>query len=321
VEEAWELAALDMASSKSIDWSARHTRLRYQAVISSLAVLAVSVLGLSELKLPFLFEVANQPDYTVAWISLFLFAVFSIVSFYSQSKLEKLTSNSSVDEAIKSLKVTFDLKPIYKEAKKHAPFEMARAFVDSIIQSYNDDFKMDAKKLTALSLQFRSVEVVLEDYLGDLERILFVFDSEAQALLEELAFLSGKSVLPWHFAISTASLMKLEVEVLKQSVASVLSLAQHSIGDVTTIRASKYDTKLIKSSLDLHGSDAIIDNGMDRIVDFGEVIKADIGENLKAFDRNAVVLSYLVPLATALVIIVVALGFSLRNALKFWEVL
>ena len=86
MEEAWELTALGRAMQT--DWSSRHTRLRYQAVISSLLGLMGVMYGIDKVKIPGAVEFESNPEDWIVKIGLLAFALFSTVSFYIQHRIE-----------------------------------------------------------------------------------------------------------------------------------------------------------------------------------------------------------------------------------------
>jgi len=71
------------------DWSARHTRLRYQTVLTSLAFLMVVVLGVESIQIPGFISFEEKPDVNLIRFSALLFGLFSLISFVTQDALER----------------------------------------------------------------------------------------------------------------------------------------------------------------------------------------------------------------------------------------
>ena len=78
-----------MSERNFTDWSGRHTRLRYQTVLSATIFYTAIILGIKSLKLPGVIEFEKQFDDPQIKLGLFIFAIFSLISFIFQHRLEK----------------------------------------------------------------------------------------------------------------------------------------------------------------------------------------------------------------------------------------
>ena len=90
-----------MRLETSPNWSARHTRLRYQAVLLSLGFMLVVTLGIDKVKIPGFFEFSEPPSADLVEIGALIFALFSVASFIVQDNLERHLSPN----VLKRLKV------------------------------------------------------------------------------------------------------------------------------------------------------------------------------------------------------------------------
>lgn len=79
-----------------IDWSARHTRLRYQSVLSALAFISVSTLGVGKIELIGFFEFIETPNQSLMRAGCLAFAVFSLLSFAAQDSLENSLGSNDI---------------------------------------------------------------------------------------------------------------------------------------------------------------------------------------------------------------------------------
>ena len=93
MEEAWELAVVSAVSVR--DYSARHTRLRYQSVLSALLYALVATLEVKELQIPGFFKFCDTPPDWLLHLSAMSFAFYSMVSFFLQDRLEKSDHRSA----------------------------------------------------------------------------------------------------------------------------------------------------------------------------------------------------------------------------------
>jgi len=91
----------------SLDWSSRHTRLRYQTVLAALAFAASARYGVKEIKLPFFVTFERTPEDSLVLIGFFLFFLFSLGSFVSQHLVENRVSpdySLEIQNVLRSLK-------------------------------------------------------------------------------------------------------------------------------------------------------------------------------------------------------------------------
>ena len=101
MEEAWELAVVS-AMPAFTDWSGRHTRLRYQSVLTSMLFLIILIYGVEEVSIPGFFKLERIPDLNIIALGLLVFAIYSITSFIFQHKIEKRSLSLS-SKSVKNL--------------------------------------------------------------------------------------------------------------------------------------------------------------------------------------------------------------------------
>lgn len=149
-------------TGKSIEWSARHVRISYQAVFFSLVFLALNALKI-ELNLPLLrFEEGNNPPPWVFKLIFFLLAIWFLVAFFVQTKREmerNITISERLEEALHALKgshsrieqnlVSFKSPEIEMYEKK--VIKAKKEVLDSIKR-----FDVISKELKATVSNFRS---------------------------------------------------------------------------------------------------------------------------------------------------------------------
>ena len=97
MEETWELAVVSEPSFS--DWSGRHTRLRFQTVLASLMFFLVLIYGVGAVSVPGFLKLQVVPSKEKVAISLLCFAIYSLISFFFQHRLENrslpITSKNS----------------------------------------------------------------------------------------------------------------------------------------------------------------------------------------------------------------------------------
>lgn len=87
MEEAWEPAVVSGLPTFT-DWSGRHTRLRYQCVLSALTFFMVAKYGVKSVGIPGFVILDNTPSENWVLIGLLVFCAYSCLSFRYQHKLE-----------------------------------------------------------------------------------------------------------------------------------------------------------------------------------------------------------------------------------------
>lgn len=106
MEEAWELAALGF--DMQTDWSSRHTRLRYQAVLSSLVGLMSVLYGIKTVTIPSVVEFQSSPENWMVQAGLLAFAFFSTISFFVQHRIESQKFPISAGNLLEELRAFED---------------------------------------------------------------------------------------------------------------------------------------------------------------------------------------------------------------------
>ncbi len=84
----------------TINWSSGHTRLRYQSVLSALIFASIVDMGVKKAGIPGFFVFKESPDETILRIGTLLFALFSMVSFWMQDRLEYNTRHDTIKSCI-----------------------------------------------------------------------------------------------------------------------------------------------------------------------------------------------------------------------------
>ena len=87
----------------SKEWSAKHTRLRYQLVISAIIFSCISLYEISQIQIPLAFfeiEKGQGPQKSTMLIGSLLFYLFTLMSFYLRTVNERQLSSPDLEYRI-----------------------------------------------------------------------------------------------------------------------------------------------------------------------------------------------------------------------------
>jgi len=167
VEEAWELAAVSekMALGDRYNWTAKHTRLKFQMVVSSLVFYLCKEYQLTELNFLGAFKFKEIQSQTQIVFGVFLFAIFSLLCFMTRTFYEKPEVNTKLNEYLLSYKIY--VKSV-KELKNNFNKSLTNENLSSV---FHQALKLAANESIENRLSDSDLFAIKKSVLGPVERL------------------------------------------------------------------------------------------------------------------------------------------------------
>lgn len=121
-----------------VDWSARHTRLRYQTVLMSILLFMAVKYGVKDITLPFFISIEEKPSTCLVLIGISAFYVFSAGSFLSQHLFER-RMNPDISENVSLIIKRLKQKVLEDKAALKAYLEIARRIEGELSNQIESD--------------------------------------------------------------------------------------------------------------------------------------------------------------------------------------
>jgi len=314
---------MEILGKQNLDWSGKHTRLRYQMVISCIGILLVSTHEIKSFKFPGFFEFNGIPNYSFIWLSFFSFAVFSTIAFWLQTKFEQAALNIPTARIVTELEHMLGqpLDVIYESVPELDGSAFAKVFLENLKFRKLPAEKFDKEKFYTNSAVISVHVSEITNFNYSASNRLSFWRSDFDALLPDLVVLANENLVELRRMNNIMNKSEEANKIASESWATLSTYIPESVdllaNNMNEFQMSKFQHAL--EELDKHLE--LIKKSVIIFRKYGHDVLAAAKRNNDIHNLSTKLLASKIPLILSIAILGVSICFSIYNCLVFWEIL